>query len=309
MNNPGQSIENSIKRQLDSNKSKNLLFEDVTQIMNVDSSFLTALEEFLNCEMTAKLEDFHSELTGFATRELVKRLYSINPYLRVSQAQIENLRQIYRQSWQALRKTRNVQATLQEFHYPALSKWLATLYPEEFQKALKFSSRVGNVTYGEYSAALQIELLGIDIGQVKPPIIDIGCGRQASLTTYFRSLGVEAYGIDRYLDIHEPYTEQVDWFDYRFEPNRWGTIVAHMSFTNHLRYAYLNDNSQLERYLSKMTELVESLLLGGSFHYAPSLPFIEDRLTMGTCRVQRESKISNMLVSTIVKTQRSKDTA
>lgn len=118
---------------------------------------------------------------------------------------------------------------------------------------------------------------------------------------YLRSLGIEAYGVDRVPEIHEPYVKQADWFDYHFEPNSWGTIVAHMSFTNHLRYAYLNDVSQLEHYLLKMKEITESLAVGGSFHYAPALPFIEDRLPSEIYRVQSEEKPGNMHVGTIIR--------
>src|SRR5512138_3729764 len=156
------SIESSIKQQLESNRSKNLLFENATQIMNIDSSFLAALEEYLNDNVSEKTEDVSSELVSFTTNEFMKRLHSINPYLRVSKVQIENLKQIYRETWQRMRNNQSIRTTLNEFHYPQLSQWLATLYPEKFQKMLKFSPRVGHVTYGEYSAELQIGLLGID---------------------------------------------------------------------------------------------------------------------------------------------------
>jgi hypothetical protein len=297
------SIESSIKQQLDINKSKNLLFENATQIMNIDSSFLAALEDYLNYDVSKKAEDVSSELVSFTTNEFVKRLYSINPYLRVSKVQIENLNQIYRETWQMMRKTKSIKATLNEFHYPQLSQWLATLYPVKFQKVLKLSSSVGNVTYGEYSAELQVKLLGIDTSYVNQPILDFGCGGQANLVTYFRSRGIEAYGIDRHLEIQKPYLDQVDWFDYHFKPGQWGTIVAHMSFTNHLNYAYLNDISQLEHYLLKMKEILESLLISGSFHYAPSLPFIEDKLSTEIYRVQSEPKFGDMLVSIIIRTE------
>jgi hypothetical protein len=297
------SIESSIQQQLDINKLKNLLFENATQIMNIDSIFLAALEEYLNYDVSKKAEDVSSELVSFTTNEFVKRLYSINPYLRVSKVQIENLKQIYRETWQMMKKTKSIKETLNEFHYPQLSQWLATLYPEKFRDVLKLSSSVGNVTYGEYSAELQVELLGIDIAHVKQPILDIGCGGQANLVTYFRSRGIEAYGIDRHLEIRKPYLDQVDWFDYHFEPDQWGTIVAHMSFTNHLNYAYLNDISQLEHYLLKMKEILESLFISGSFHYAPSLPFIEDKLSTEIYRVQSEPKFGEMPVSIIIRTE------
>ncbi len=298
-----QSIAASIKQQLDVNKSRNLLFENVTQIMNVEPSFLAALEELLNSNISDKSEDVYSEFVSFTAKELVKRLYSINPYLRVSKVQVENLEQIYRQTWRVMIKNGNIKATLIEFHYPELSKWLATLYPEKFQKFLKLSSGVGHITYGEYSAELQVELLGIDIAHIKQPVIDIGCGSKANLVRYFRSLGVEAYGIDRHLETLEPYLNQVDWFDYYFAPSRWGTIVSNMGFTNHLNYAYLHDISQLEHYLLKMKEVLESLSTNGYFFYAPSLPFVEDKLSAKSYKVEREQKNSDIFVSIIIRTE------
>jgi len=298
-----QSIDVSIKQQLDANKSKNLLFEDVKQIMNVDPSFLAALEELLNSNISEKSEELYSEFVSFAAKELVKRLYAINPYLRIGNAQIRSLEHIYRQTWQRMTETRNVKTTLNAFHYPELSKWIATLYPEEFQKSLKLSSDLGYVTYEEYSAELQVELLEINIAHIKQPVVDIGCGSQANLARYIRSIGIEAYGIDRHLETHEPYLTQIDWFDYHFKPNKWGTIVSNMGFTNHLNYAYLHDISQLEHYLLKMREILESLSIGGCFYYAPSLPFVEDKLSTKEYKVERKRKINEIFVSIIAKTK------
>lgn len=296
-----KSMEDSIKQQLDANKSKNLLFENIQQSMNVAPSFLAALEESLNSNAGDESEEVYSEFISFTAKELVKRLYSINPYVRISKEDFGNLEQIYRQTWQRIVKTRTIKATLNEFHYPELSKWLAKLYPDEFQKFLKSSPDIGHVTYREYSAELQMEILGIDSAHIKQPIIDIGCGGQANLVKHFRSLGIDAYGIDRHLETHKPYITQADWFDYSFEANRWGTIVSNMGFTNHLNYAYLHDLSQLERYLPKMKEILESLTKGGCFYYAPSLPFVEDKLPTQNYKVKREHKINNIFASIILR--------
>jgi hypothetical protein len=300
-----QSIDALIEQQLDINKSKNLLYKNVTQIMSVEPSFLAALEELLNSNGGDKSEEIHSEFISFAAKELVKRLYSINPYLRVSKVQVGNLEQIYHRTWQRMIKTGNIKTTLNEFNYPELSKWLAALYPEKFQQSLKFTSGIGHVTYEEYSAELQIELLGIDIARIKQPVIDIGCGSQANLVKYFRSLDVEAYGIDRQLVEHESYLTQVDWFDFYFEPGRWGTVISNMGFTNHLNYAYLQDISQLEHYLLKMREIIESLSVYGCFYYAPGLPYIEDKLSAKSYTVERRQKISDVTISIIMRTDRS----
>jgi hypothetical protein len=294
-----QSIKVSIKQQLDVNKSRNLLFENITQIMNVEPSFLAALEELLNSNLSDQSADAYEDVVSFTAKELVKRLHSINPYLQVGQAHVEDLEQIYRQTWQIIKETRDIKTTLNEFHYPELSKWLTTLYPENLQSLRKSSASVSPLTYAEYSAELQVELFGIDTAQIKQPVIDIGCGSQANLVRYFRSVGIEAYGVDRHLQICQPYLHQLEWFDFYFEPGKWGTIVSNMAFTNHLNYAYRHDISQLEGYLAKMKEILESLSIGGYFRYAPSLPFVEDKLSSARYRVEREQKIRDVSVTVI----------
>lgn len=296
-----KSLKVSIKQQLDLNKSRNLFFENSAQIMEVEPGFLAALEELLNFRGITSSEDVFSEFISFTAKEFVNRLYSINPYLQITKKHIENLEQIYRQTWQLMVNTKILKTTLVDFHYPELSKWISTLYPVEFQDLLKFSCEVGHVTYGEYSAELQEELLGIDIARIKPPVMDIGCGSQANLVRHLRSLGVEAYGIDRQVEIPEPNIHQADWFDYPFEPGKWGTLVSNMGFTNHLNYAYLHNISQLESYLLKMKEIVESLSPGGTFYYAPSLPFIEDKLSTQYYKITREKKISEVFVSSVMR--------
>lgn len=297
-----QSIENSIRQQLDVNKSRNLLFEDVKQIMDIEPGFLAALEELLDSNMDGKSEDIYAEMVSYTANELVKRLHSINPYLEVNSQQTKRLEGIYRQTWRTIIKTGHIKTALSEFHYPALSNWLAALYPAEFRQALKLSPVIGHVVYGEYSAELQMELLRIDVSHIKQPVLDIGCGGQANLARYFRSLGIEAYGIDRQLEISEPYLERTDWFEYEFIPGKWGTIISNMSFTNHLNYAYLHDISQLEHYLVKMKEVVESLSTGGSFYYAPSVPFVEENLSIKKYRIEREQKVGDIFASIVCRT-------
>ena len=293
-----QSIETWIQRQLLINRSKNLFFENVKQIMDVDPGFIATLEELLENDVQG---DAYSEVISFAANELVKRLLSVNPYLDISNSQMEKLKSIYRRSWQEMKQNGDIKATLKDVHYPELSKWLASLYPSKFQKTLKTVPVVGTVMYGEYSAELQIELLGIDVAHIQQPVLDIGCGSQVNLVRHLRSLGVDAYGIDRQLDIHESYLSEMDWFAYHFEPDSWGTIISNMGFTNHLNYAYLHDISQLERYLLKMREILSSLSINGSFYCAPALPFVEEKLSSNEYRVQRTQKANEIFVSKITR--------
>jgi hypothetical protein len=295
------SLESSIKQQLLANRSKNLLFENARQIMDTKPGFLAALEELLNAKNEDIPENIHTEIVSFTANELVKRLLSVNPYLGINDQHLEELKGIYLQTWQTMKRTGDIQRTLKEFHYPELSKWLALLYPEKFRNILKDASTVGSVIYGEYSAELQIELLGIDIARVKQPVLDIGCGSHASLARYLRSQSIEAYGIDRHLEVRKSYLEQEDWFEYSFKPNSWGTLISNMGFTNHLNYAYLHDVSQLERYLLKMNDILASLSINGHFHYAPSLPFVEEKLSAKEYHVERIKAINEISTSIVTK--------
>jgi hypothetical protein len=296
-----QPIENSIKRQLDANKSKNLLFVNADQIMDVEPSFLAALEELLDSAPDDRPESVSAGIVSFAAQALLKRVYSVNQYLKISDQKVEELEEIYRQTWRTMTSTGNIQTVLREYHYPELSRWLATLYPEEFRKSLKLSPVVGHVVYEEYSAQLQIELLRIDVTHIQQPVIDIGCGSQANLVRHLRSMGVEAYGFDLHLEKQEPYLEQMDWFAHPFKVASWGTIISNMAFTNHLNYAHLHDVSQLEQYLLRMRDIIESLAIGGRFYYAPGLPFVEDRLAAARYKVERERTAGDIFVSTVTK--------
>ena len=64
----------------------------------------------------------------------------------------------------------------------------------------------------------------------------------------------------------------------------------------------LHDISQLENYLRKMKEILESLSTGSCFYYAPSLPFVEEKLSAKEYKVERKRKINEIYVSIIAKT-------
>jgi hypothetical protein len=295
-------IENSIQQQLEANRSKNLLYENVDQIMQIEPGFLAALEDLLDASRgKSRPESVSSEVVSFAAQALLKRLLAVNQYLRISDQKIEELQEIYRRTWLTMLKTGNVSSVLRQVHYPALSGWLATLYPKEFRKQLRSAPQVGHVVYEEYSAQLQIELLQLDVAELKQPVLDIGCGGQANLVRHLRAVGIEAYGFDRQLEVQAPYLAQQDWFEYAFGTGRWGSIVSNMAFTNHLNYAYLHDVSQLEPYLLTMREIIEALAIGGSFYYAPAVPFVEDHLAPERYKVEREQPAGGLFVSIVTK--------
>jgi len=123
----------------------------------------------------------------------------------------------------------------------------------------------------------------------------------AGLVRHLRTLEIKAYGVDRQVGKAEPYLQQMDWIDYRFEPDTWGTIISNMAFTNHLLYAKTHDHAQLELYLQKFKEILESLAAGGSFHYAPGVPFVEEMLDANKYRVECFDVVSEIRMTRIMK--------
>ena len=127
----------------------------------------------------------------------------------------------------------------------------------------------------QYGPKRQLELLGLE--ELRGPILDIGCGRDYKLVSYLRQEGLEAYGIDRY-NFREDYLANKSWLDFDYGRDRWGTIVAHMSFTNHFTRENLKAQGLHLAYAKTYMKILESLRPAGSFYYAPDLDFMEEFL-------------------------------
>jgi hypothetical protein len=144
-----------------------------------------------------------------------------------------------------------------------------------------------------YDARVQISILGIDVSKIIEPIIDVGCGKNAYMVEYFKELGLDVIGIDRYCEVESESIKCISWEDYNFKKNYWGTIISHMAFSNHFIYHYLKNDTIDYRYAIKYKEMLDSLNDNGSFYYAPSVPFIEKYLD------EREYKVEYMEIEKI----------
>jgi hypothetical protein len=294
-------IDKALQRQIDLNKTKNMLYDQLGQIIEIDPDFLAALEELLTSHEKAFSEQELQDTISSAARLLLKRLYAINQFLQIDEQKMRLLEGIYLRTWQRIVETKNVQATLKDYHYPELADWISSSYPQSFLEPLRSSPTIGHVICEEYSPQLQIELLKLDVHTLKQPLLDIGCGSTASLVRHLHTLRVDAHGIDRQIEKEETYLEQMDWLGYEFEPDTWGTIISNMAFTNHLIYAYHHDNTQLELYLRKFNEIIASLTIGGSFHYAPSVPFVEQRLKTNLYMIERLKIVKDISMTRVMR--------
>ena len=172
-------------------------------------------------------------------------------------------------------------------HYSRLREFLIRTNGEDAFTPYRHSPELPVVPCAEYRAELQLELLGLTLETLREPVLDLGCGASASLVTFLRARGVEAFGLDR-MGGSAPHLLRGNWLDVAFAPRAWGTIVSHMAFSNHFWHHQLRRDGAMEAYLRKFREILAALQDGGRFVYAPGLPEAEDGLVAsGACTLQR----------------------
>lgn len=130
---------------------------------------------------------------------------------------------------------------------------------------------------GNYTADLQLGVLGLLPSDVAGPLLDLGCGEAASLVRHLRSEGFDAIGVDRLVDPGEG-VMRGDWFSPPVLPGGWQTIVSHLGFSLHFRHAHLHSEQEAAGYAAAYVAILRALRPGGAFLYAPGLPFIETLL-------------------------------
>lgn len=143
----------------------------------------------------------------------------------------------------------------------------------EESKALFFTEKVCS----EYSPELQINILGIDLNELKDPIIDLGCGTNALLVEYLREKGFKAIGVDRIVK-PKPYLFPYSWDEFPFPSSFFGTVISHMAFTNHFVFQHNSSTAEPEKYARIFMKVLHALRKGGKFIYAPGVPFFEEYL-------------------------------
>jgi len=145
------------------------------------------------------------------------------------------------------------------------------------------------VVCAEYSPEFQVGLLQIGLDErLVEPILDIGCGRQGRLVSYLREQGFAAYGVDRLCPSSSCLFRQ-NWLEFDYGKEKWGTILANLSFSSHFINNYLRQDSDHIVYAKTYMRILASLKRRGRFIYAPSVPFIEDLLPKEHYHVNRNA--------------------
>ncbi len=265
-------FQNNIDKQLAFNQGKNLFYQRILDSLKFSPETLKAIKSI-------DLIDTDSEklLIDYMTNRALQAFCKINQYYCFDKNAQTALRNLYAELFKNLKNNPSSIETISEIHYKNLIKWLQETNPFAERIYNSKGEIIESVACFEYSPELQIEILQIDLKQISQPILDIGCGKYGSLVLYLRQLGKDAYGFDRF-SYDNPFLENSDWFDFKFEKDKWGTIISNLGFSNHFQHHHLRDDGNYIEYAKKYMDILNSLNTGGCFYYAPDLPFVEQYL-------------------------------
>jgi len=277
MTDSDENIKQQIKEQISLNSGKNLFADD-----QVNSLQLIEVTESLVEKVRQMDVESENEMIDYLTDEALQEFCRVNQYFAFNSESVHELKAIYSELSQMI-KGLDSHAGQKELnaisrdHYRNLCDWL--VHTNSFAGEMYSSDQeyAKPVACSEYTPGLQLNILQIDLKKLLEPVLDVGCGREMNLVNYLRDNGIEAYGIDRF-DNGNPYYIKTDWLEYNFEPDKWGSIISNLGFSNHFIHHNLRADGNYRAYAQKYMEILQSLKSGGAFYYAPDLPFIEKHL-------------------------------
>lgn len=284
-------FQNAIEEQLLHNRNKSLFYKPAHGRPVLHPSPQTAellkrkAREISVFAESAKADGSYRQLLLYVSDKTVRLFREVNQYLDFRLDDYRKLETIYEELLEQVRlighqkdiSERDLERLLSS-HYNKLQSFLIDSNGTEIFKKYREHPDLFEIACAEYTPEFQMKLLQLRPKSMKQPVLDVGCGRQAGFVRFLRNQGIEAYGMDR--DNAEPsdFIWRMNWHEAAFPPNTWGTIVSHMAFSNHFSHHHMKPDGDFEGYARKYMEILHSLKLGGSFVYAPGLPFIEKLL-------------------------------
>lgn len=268
LNNKQQTTDQCKENESDDKKTLSLPFFETAESL---------LEKF-------KRPDIKSEksLIDYLTDEALQKFCTMNQYFSFNTKSVEELKLIFAGLNEKIKAidSQTDQDTLEQLtheHNQELNNWLVQTNAFAGKMYAPDQDTVQTVPCSEYAPDLQLEILQIDLKKLRQPVLDVGCGREINLVNYLREKEFEIYGIDRF-DNNNPYYQKCDWLEYDFGTQKWGSIISNLGFSNHFIHHNLRVDGNYREYARKYMEILDSLQSGGSFYYAPDLPFIEKHL-------------------------------
>lgn len=284
-------VNQHIQNQLKQHSEKNIFCSsDISKL-----EFIQSTSAILSNYKLSKIDkNTEQDLLTFTVKNTLEKFYQTNQFYSFDEKSIQALREIYSNLFSEIVKESEDKNTIDlniiyTKQYKNLKKWIrkTNSFAEKTYKN-QSADLDEDVVCSEYSAQAQLELLGMDPQKLLEPIIDIGCGENANLVSYLRNLGYDVLGIDRSVE-NSSFSLNVNWFEYNFIPNNWGTVLSNLGFSNHFNHHHLRNNGTYINYAKKYIEILNSLKIGGTFYYAPEVLFIEKYLNQNQFKVQYQS--------------------
>ena len=282
-------IMTSITNQIQHNSGKNLY----SNVPGQNMSFQYLTKEILiryKEHLKRYWQTEHMERIIIQTVDIVlKEFYRTNQYIDFSMESKALLKQVYELLFEDIIVNELDLQSVQERHYARLAKILSITNPFTTIINPPNNPFASSVICAEYSAEFQLFILGLKLSEIKEPLLDIGCGENAELVNFLRAAGIKAYGFDRILSAtKKSYLSKGNWLEYNFGISKWGTIVSNISFSSHFINHHLREDGKHSEFAMVYMRILNSLIDGGSFYYAPAIPFIEDHLQSSQYYVERE---------------------
>jgi hypothetical protein len=261
----------NIDNQIEFNQGKNIFLDNLDFFQFADET-VKAVSNIDKLNL-----DSREYLIDYATDKAIEEFCRVNQYYSFGLNSKKNLRIIYSDLFENFQTRTNSIEDISKSHYEKLKSWLKENNPFAEKIYKKDNVIVSPVACSEYSPELQFDILQIDVNQLMQPILDIGCGSNGHLVNYLKHQGFEVFGIDRF-KFTTPNLMTVDWLEYDYGKEKWGTIVSNLGFSNHFNHHNLREDGNYIGYGNTYMSILNSLKVGGCFHYAPDLLFIEKYL-------------------------------
>lgn len=265
-------FEENIENQFEFNSHKNLFQDGILNSLKFSSETLNAIENIHQLSNEAEVL-----LIDYLTHRAIQKFCNLNQYYSFNKEAQQTLRSIYQDLFHYLKSGQLPVESIATNHYESIISWLQQTNPFAEKIYSSKGEELEAVACSEYSPELQIQILRLDLKQLVEPILDIGCGVKGELVRFLREEGFVVIGFDRFVK-DTPDLINADWFEFSFEEQQWGTIISNLGFTNHFMHHHLRNDGNFIGYAKRYMEILNALKPGGTFIYAPDLPFIEQYL-------------------------------
>lgn len=271
----------NIDKQIEFNQGKNIFLADNGTTLKFVNETIKAISEINELS-----NDSEMILIDYATDKALEEFCRINQYYTFNSQAKNDLRHIYNVLFSSIKENGYSIETISKNHYQNLLLWLRKTNPFAEKLYSNDETNFRPVACSEYQADLQVDILKIDTKAIMEPVLDIGCGKQGNLVNFLCKHGIETFGIDRF-SFTDSNLMSSDWLEYNYGIEKWGTIISNLGFSNHFKHHNLREDGNYIEYCKKYMDILKSLKIGGRFHYAPDLPFIEQYLDCRQFKIEK----------------------